>query len=331
MYKSVCCVYNGIMSKARIIKLLRILEEKTDYEHPLNAEELITLLEQEGEEAERKAIYNDIKTLNEAGFSIEFVREQNLVGYYFDSPLFEPAELRVLADAVLSSNFITDRKTDEMLGKIYKLTNQYNREVMEKTLIYRHNKTANEQILYSVSFLQEALYKQKQISFLYFDYSIDRRKIYRREERYVTIPYCLLWYQGRYYLIGYSEKHDSFSHYRIDRMEKIELEDTSHVFREFDPNDYVQRIFQMFSGEGETIKLRCPHRLASEVMDKFGDSVILTLNTPDYFEVSVRVELSQPFFAWVFTFGGDVKIVGPEKIINSYRAACLKEAEGYGK
>ena len=331
MYKLNRSVYNDNMSKGRIIKLLRILEEQTDYEHPLNAEELITLLEQEGEPAERKAIYSDIKTLNEAGYSIEFIREQNLVGYYFDSPVFEPAELRVLSDAVVSSNFITERKTDEMLGKLHSLTNKYNREMMEKTIMYRHNKTSNEQILYNVSYLQEALFNHKQISFDYFDFTIDGQKKYRREERYATVPYCLLLYQGRYYLIGFDEKHNNFLHYRVDRMEKLEVEDTGHVFREFDPNDYVQRIFQMFTGEGETVKLRCPHKLASEVIDKFGESVIVTVNTADYFEVSARIELSQTFLAWVFTFGGEIRIMGPEKVINAYREACLKEAEGYGK
>lgn len=317
------------MSKARIVKLLKILEEKTCYGHTLNSEELIAMLAQQGETVERKAIYSDISALNEMGYNIEYIREGNQNGYYFDSPLFEDAELRVLADAVLSSNFITDRKTDEMLGKIYQLTNEYTAEMMKDTLAYRHPKRANEQILYNITFLQEALFKHQQISFDYFDYDIHNEKKYRKKERYVTIPYCLLWYQERYYLIGYSEKYDDFTHYRVDRMEKIECEDTEHVFKNFDPKEYVQRIFQMYSGEGKMVKLRCPHRLASEVIDKFGDSVIVTFSNDEYFEASVRVALSNTFYAWIFTFGGDIEIVSPENVREEYCQLCEAQMAQY--
>ena len=98
------------MSKARIIKLLNILKEKTDADHPLNSEELIPLLQSQGEEVERKTIYSDIKALNVMGIYIESVRGEKS-GYYYDGELFENSELRILADAVNACSFITESKS----------------------------------------------------------------------------------------------------------------------------------------------------------------------------------------------------------------------------
>ena len=175
------------MSKARILKLLKILQDKTDPDHVLNSEQLISLLDEVGEEAERKTIYSDIKSLQAAGYQIEAVHNGRESGYYYDDLKLDSAELRVLADAVASNNFITERKTDELLKKLMSLTNEHERKIIEQTLAYRHNKTGNEQILYNIDTVQRALHDHKAISFVYFDKNIRREKAYRRKgQRYHT-------------------------------------------------------------------------------------------------------------------------------------------------
>ena len=152
------------MSKTRIIKLLNILKEKTDENHPLNSEQLIPMLREEGESVERKTIYSDIKALNDMDIYIESVKGEN-TGYYFDDELFENSELRILADAVSSCNFVTDAKSDSFLDKLLSLTNEYNRKKIRETLSYRRSKSTNEQIFYNIDAIGDALYEKKKITF----------------------------------------------------------------------------------------------------------------------------------------------------------------------
>ena len=320
------------MSKARIIKLLKILQDKTDPDHVLNSEQLITMLNEQGEDVERKTIYSDIRSLQNAGYQIESVRDGRNSGYYYDDLKLDGSELRVLADAVLSNNFITDRKSDELLNKLLAMTNEHERKVIEKTLTYRHDKTGNEQILYNIDALQKALYEHEAISFAYFDRNIRREKSYRKKgQRYHTIPYALIWNQDRYYLIGYSESHDDFTHYRVDRMERIETEKTDHQFRPFDVSGYVSRVFEMYRGQDEVVKLRCEQKLAQEVSDQFGDSMIVTAENDSHFEISVRVQRSPVFYSWLFKYGNQIEIVSPESVRREYGEMCREVMERYGQ
>ncbi len=318
------------MSKSRILKLLKILQEKTDADHSLNSERLITLLQQQDEYAERKTIYSDIRLLQEAGYQIETLKGGRGAGYYYDGTVFDASELRVLADAVLSNNFITDRKSDEMLEKILSLTNEYDRTLISDTLSYRHSKTGNEQILYNIDSLQKALKENRAITFSYFDNDIMKGKSYRRRgERYHTVPYALLWSDDRYYLIGYSLTHDGYTHYRVDRMEKIELAEEVEKKTDFDVSEYVQKVFQMFGGQTVTVKLRCLQRFANDVIDQFGDNLIITDNRKDYFEISVRVQLSPVFYSWIFKYQNGIEIISPATVREEYVKMCRETIERY--
>ena len=47
--------------------------------------------------------------------------------------------------------------------------------------------------------------------------------------------------------------------------------------------------------------------------------------TADTFDVTVDVSVSNPFFAWVLGFAGDLTIAGPEKVKREY-ARLLKRS-----
>ena len=316
------------MSKARIIKLLNILKEKTDADHPLNSEELIPLLQSQGEEVERKTIYSDIKALNGMGIYIESVRGEKS-GYYYDGELFENSELRILADAVNACSFITESKSRSTMDKLLSLTNQYNREKIRNTLSYRRSHSTNEQIFYNIDAIGDALFEKKKITFDYFDFTITGEKKRRRQEKYETVPYAIIWQDERYYLIGFSEKHQGYVHYRIDRMENIRSAPTDHVYRQLDVPEYVEKHIMMFSGETSSVRLRCASRFASDVLDQFGSSVIMLQSNEEYFDCSVRVVVSRLLFSWLMRYGNGIKILGPGNVIEQFREACRETLRQY--
>lgn len=317
------------MSKARILKLLKILQQQTDYNHPLNSDQLIDILESEGEFVERKTIYDDIRILNENGHVIDIVHSSTGNGYYYDSPLFDTAELRILVDAVKAGNFITEEKTESMIDRLMSLTDRYDRELIDETVSYQHEKTANRQIIYNIDALQRAIYAGTAITFSYFFYDIRKEKYYRRKSRYSLIPYALVWNQERYYLIGYDERHQDYAHYRVDRMENVEIGEKKERDPSFNLQQYMEKTFEMFAGEDVRVTLRCNPALAGEINDQFGDSKITVSATDDYFEVNVGVRNTPMFYGWVFKFTGDIEIISPENIRKEYCEMCLKEASRY--
>ena len=121
-------VYNN---KTRILLILDLLKNKTDDEHVIKASELIECIQNEGLKCDRKTLYDDIKSLNDAGFDI--IHEAG-GGYKLVSREFEDAELRLLADAVYSSKFISAGKTKILAGKLKEQTSTYMASTMIRNI-----------------------------------------------------------------------------------------------------------------------------------------------------------------------------------------------------
>ena len=61
----------------------------------------------------------------------------------------------------------------------------------------------------------------------------------------------------------------------------------------------------MFTGTEATVKLRCANHLADVILEQFGKDTML-IQMEDDFTVSVPVQISKPFYAWVAGFGADM-------------------------
>ena len=117
-----------INTKGRLLFLEHYLLENTDEMHPITAEKLIQIYEDNGYKANRSTIRDDITVLQ--AFGIDVISEmagKNKV-FYIGSRLFELAEIKMLADAVASSRFITADKSESLINKLTKLTNEHNRQ-----------------------------------------------------------------------------------------------------------------------------------------------------------------------------------------------------------
>ena len=111
--------------KLRPLYIFKLLYELSDEDHPLTTNDLIHLLDDRFSiKTQRTRIAQDIEALEAFGFEIGRVRGQSN-NYYFDKRSFEPAELKLLIDAVQSSLFITERKSRELTEKIVKLAPEY--------------------------------------------------------------------------------------------------------------------------------------------------------------------------------------------------------------
>ena len=109
--------------KLALIRILQILEEHTDYNHPMTQEEIHKrLLNDYGIEIERKAVSRNLSMLKEAGYDIESDRSR---GSYLASRTFEDSELHMLIDGVLSSRYVAAGQSKDLIQRICRLSNKY--------------------------------------------------------------------------------------------------------------------------------------------------------------------------------------------------------------
>ena len=99
--------------KAKLLRLLQFLLRQTDEEHPATVAQLIEELDRYGVKAERKSIYDDLETLRQLGVDIQ-CRKGRSPGWFIGAREFELPEVKLLMDAVQSSRFITQKKSDAL-------------------------------------------------------------------------------------------------------------------------------------------------------------------------------------------------------------------------
>lgn len=308
--------------RLKILYLYRIFLEKTDEQHYLTMPEIISQLKLCGISAGRKAIYEDIEALKAFGLDIVSFKG-DVSGYYVASREFELPELKLLADAVSSSRFLTEKKSSELLKKIEHLSSVHDaKQIQRQVYVTNRVKAMNERIYLNVDVIHRAISENKKIKFRYFDYDLEKKKKYREGTR-VCSPYALTWDDERYYLIAYYDRRDTISNFRIDRMEAVTITDEPARAKpaKFVVADYLNSSFSMFSGKTEEVKLRLDNKLINAVIDRFGKNITIIADGDTHFTVRVKVKTEQPepFFGWLFQFGTMAEIVEPCELKERYK------------
>ena len=228
----------------------------------------------------------------------------------------------MLVDAVESSRFITAKKSERLIEKLGKLTSESHARQLDRHIYMEGTaKPENECIYYSVDEIHNAIQEKRQITFQYYEYTPQKEKILKHNGyRYQFSPYALIWSRDCYYAVGWSEKHGKLAQFRVDRMVAVESSDQAAVcMPDFDPAEYVRKIFGMYPDDLCTVELLCENEVMRSVIDRFGEEVSTVTADDGHFKASVEVAPSPPFFAWVFTFCGKIRILGPEEVLDEMR------------
>ena len=87
--------------------------------------------------------------------------------------------------------------------------------------------------------------------------------------------------------------------------------------------EHANRLFQMYSGEPVTVKMRFHRELCNVVLDRFGRSTMLIPDDDAHFTFTVPVAVSPMFLSWVIGFGKKAQILHPQSVIDQCRQLCL--------
>lgn len=315
-------------SQQALLLLWQYLHQHADEQHPVSVTDILAFWQQHGIQAGRKSVYTDIELLQNVGMDIVCVKSsQNR--YFVGQRLFELPELKLLVDAVESSRFITEKKSTALIKKLGHLTSTAQAEQLNRRIYMGGTpKPENESIYYNVDTIHNAVQKKQQITFQYFEYTPKKEKILKHDGyKYRFSPYAMIWNRDCYYAVGWSEKHGKIAQFRVDRMTAVEpLEQVAVQTPDFNPAEYVRKVFGMYPDDLCTVELLCDNEVMRSVIDRFGENVRTETVDEQHFRATVEVAPSPPFFSWVFTFSGKIRIVSPAAVLEEMRdmAAWLK-------
>ena len=309
-------------TKSRILYILKYLWQNTDAEHYVTTGDILTYLKENGISCDRKTIPGDIQKLCDIGMDIEEERSREN-RYSLSSHIFTLPELKLLIDAVESSKFITTKKSTELVEKLSQMSSAHQAAELKSNLyISERVKPLNEQIYYLVDNINTAINHGKQISFHYFHYDQYRKEVPNNDgKRYCFSPYFLVWNEDHYYAVGFSEKHQKITTFRVDRMKKVNILSADAVKKpdDFSLPKFTRQVFDMYDGAKETVTLLCKNDMMNYIIDRFGDDVETAPTDCRHFKAVAEVSFSQTFFAWVFQFNGEIKITSPATVVAKYK------------
>ena len=313
------------MQNNRIIRLLAILLSETDDDHKLTTNQLIDKLSEEGISVHRNTIASDIEILKEAGYDV-ICEKSTQNKYFIGKRSFDDAEIKMLCDAVSAAHFITEKQTTELIEKLLKNVSVYTAKRIKPMIQSPTGSKVSDSSIYVADMINYAISNKKQIQFQYFEYNEKKDKILKHNGYiYEVSPYAAVWHEDRYYLIGYSKKHDDIANFRIDRMTNVSVsEENKYVCpKDFDLKEYLSSKIKVFKGKKTEVCLKCKSKHMKAILDYFGNEIKTTNAEKGYFNAIIEIELSPTFYAWIFQFEGDIIIQSPQNAIDDF----IKTAE----
>jgi predicted DNA-binding transcriptional regulator YafY len=320
-------------NRIRVLYIYQILKKYSDATHPLTTNQIRSLLEKNyGLTMHRGTVANDIEALSAAGVKIKG-RRSSQNQYFLAEGEFEMSELKILIDAVQSSRFITEEKCRDLVAKLKGLTNVQNVGKLKSNIhTSGRARSENEKGYEIVDTINDAINDGRQLSFFYTDINDEKRTVLRNDGKpYIVSPYTLIWNGDFYYLLGFDHAKEAMRTYRVDRIldrPEILKEKAEPAPEDLDIGRYTREVFSMYdSEEVQEVELLCSYSVMKYIVDQFGRDIKIKRAGKGWFGLTVSVCASPTFYSWVFQFGGNIKIKGPEEVKVKYREMLLKVLE----
>ena len=278
-----------------------------------------------GISADRKSLYDDMEALRVLGIDVIGEKDGRNYVYHVGKKQFELAELKLLVDAIQSSKFITEKKSNELIKKLTGLASDYEASQLKRQVVVQGRiKTMNESIYYIVDEIHSAITNNRKIQFEYLRWNLKKKMEPRKDGLYEVSPWALTWDDENYYMIAYDSEAGKIKHYRVDKMRNIEIMDEKRqgkeIFTQIDMAAYARMNFGMFGGERSKVKLRFKNEIVGVLLDRFGkDIVISPADQEGWSETNVEVAISDQFFGWLFSLGMMVRVVSPEEVTERFQ------------
>ena len=340
--------HKGKGQKYKSLLVWDILQKRTDESHAISLKEIEEHLKMYGITAERHSIKRDIDDIllllnKELDIDLdEFgVEDRALLGYEveYDGAQrgfkivrrpYDFEELRLLAECVRASKFISKSQEEHLLAAIEGLCSDYQiEELQNEVYLVGRNKTTNKHIMAAMLKINQAIREDRKITFNYQKFTIQDRteQVDRRQgAAYKLSPFKLIINDGYYYLLAWDSKKQSTVTYRLDRMKGVKIltgepREGNAEFSKINMASYTQQHFGMFSGEKKRVSLRFTNNLLDTMVDRFGTGSDVSYR-PDgdrHFVINTEIAISDQFYGWLAGFRKMAKIMSPPDVVSDFQ------------
>lgn len=316
--------------KTLLFRILQVLEEHSDEQHPLTQAEIIDLLrEGYGIDCERKAVHRNVSILRD-DLDIDIVETKK--GAYINERQFDRAELRLMIDSVLSSRHINAQHTAGLLKKLTTLGGKYFKSHTKHLYNFGEwQKSTNMDFFLNVEVLDEAIEKEVQVRFYYNKYGIDKKLHPTSENKHVVSPYQLILHKQHYYLIAKMLQHDSITFFRLDKITGIEPTDqpiqpvksVTGYRSGLRLAEIATTLPYLFTDKPERVDIKCPNWMADELIDWFGFDFSLKPVDKEHFVANIKVSPKAMVY-WVMQYSENVEVLAPPAVRDEVIAKIKK-------
>ena len=326
------------VQKIKLLKIWEILHRKSDAQHPLSTQDIITELSHLGISCDRRTVYGDIDAMQSNGYSILNRRRGHDMVYWVQERKFDLPELKNIMDAIQNSKFIPKDKTEELLNKIASLGGSESTHLLKRNAIRFHVvKHTNDDIYVITECLERAIEHEQRVSFRYFDLNASGERVFRHNNQlYKEEPLAMICDDGNYYLIFYRaepEYENNVKVFRVDRIADISETDES-ISKEAKKAskaiaNYPKQVFKMYGCKIRKDRLSFDESLIGVMFNKFGEEISIK-KSGARFTASVEVQLSPTFWEWLTQFPNQMEIMSPVDVKEAYTAwvrSAIKQEE----
>lgn len=319
--------------KLALLRILEILQRNTDEAHPLTHNEIADLLlKNYGIEIERKAVGRNISLLLEADYDIVTTKH----GVYLNERKYEPSEIRMLIDGVLSSQHIGVKHSRDLIEKLASEENKYFRKNIKHIYaVNDFNKGDNAEVFYSIDVVYEAIENGKMVEYDYNKYGADK-KLHKTSFQRIS-PYQLILHNQRYYLMGYSSYWGHMTYHRLDRItnmvvsprEAVPISEVEGFEDGINYKNLTTAMPYMFSDTPETVEMLAVDWIIDQVIDWFGKDIrIDKTETDNIYKITLKSSPTAMLF-WAMQYTDECEAIKPIALRERIKETINKAKEKY--
>ena len=335
-----------------IFKMVQILKDYSDREHPMLQKDLVRRLHDMDYTTDRSTVRRALVDLtsdpdsrvhsyaNETHEEIDSEREYYFSGIYYDQE-FTEAELRWLIDGILYSRNVPHAQRDILIEKLCALGNIRVQKHMNMKRIRRlsEEEPMNEQLFDNIEALNKAIEEEKKVTVIYNYMGPDFKlhPVYGDPNYHQLLnPYAMVVRNGFYFLICNKDNHSDMTHYRIDRITDIRLTDLPiKPYRQLDGfhdgwnlQEYMEHNINMAFGEPSLITFIAIENAIPGIIDTFGKGVSFSRRSDGCYDCSVRVPLYD-MELWAMQNWNKVLITNPPELVQRMEENLREGLENY--
>lgn len=304
----------------RLVYLINYLNQQSDASNVKTGNDIANYLYPYFGDISLKTIYKDIATLKNANFPIVQVHQNNHQGVYMAKNCLSLSECKLIMDSLTSNTFIPNKIMADILDKLSPLIKSNDLKLLTRQQYIPSNHVTSLDISNTITILMKAIDQRRTIQFLYFDIAYKNTKHYRKSGNYYLLqPYYIFIANSRYYVIGYDHKHQALVHYRLDKMDQIQLNDINQSTPLIDSvNKRIETSIHLFTGEYSNVDFSIQTNYLSVFADQFNDLMVIEAKESRY-QINVTLQVNNALFAWLTHFDPHaVTLLGPYDVKQQY-------------